>query len=90
MKTTLKMQTEGMVRNYRNLANELFSKYVSEGDLFKVDPEELALAGKLLNLIDEAFDLSINMAEQLDRIEFIEQNTNRILEILETRKEERA
>lgn len=87
MKTTLKMQTEDMFRNYKNLVNELVSKYVFEGDLFKVDPEGLALAGKLLNLMDEAFDLSINMAEQLDRIEFIERKTNRILAILETRKE---
>ena len=87
MKTTLKMQTEDMLRNYKNLINEFVSKYVSEGDLFKVDPEGLALAGKLLNLMDEAFDLSINMAEQLDRIKFIERKTNRILEILETRKE---
>ena len=87
MKTTLKMQTEDMLRNYKNLVNEFISKYVSEGDLFKVDPEGLALAGKLLNLMDEAFDLSINMAEQLDRIEFIERKTNRILAILETRKE---
>lgn len=87
MKTTLKMQTEGMLRNYKNLINEFVNKYVSEGDLFKVDPEGLALAGKLLNLMDEAFDLSINMAEQLDRIEFIERKTNRILAILETRKE---
>lgn len=87
MKTTLKMQTEDMLRNYKNLINEFVSKYVSEGDLFKVDPEGLALAGKLLNLMDEAFDLSINMAEQLDRIEFIERKTNRILAILETRKE---
>lgn len=87
MKTTLKMQTEDMLRNYKNLINEFVSKYVSEGDLLKVDPEGLALAGKLLNLMDEAFDLSINMAEQLDRIKFIERKTNRILEILETRKE---
>lgn len=87
MKTTLKKQTEDMVGKYKSLANELVSKYVSEGDLFKVDPEGLALAGKLLNLMDEAFDLSINMAEQLDRIEFIEQKTNRILAILEKRKE---
>lgn len=87
MKTTLKMQTEDMLRNYKNLINEFVSKYVSEGDLFKVDPEGLALAGKLLNLMDEAFDLSINMAEQLDRIKFIERKTNRILAILETRKE---
>lgn len=87
MKTTLKMQTEDMLRNYKNLVNEFVSKYVSEGDLFKVDPEGLALAGKLLNLMDDAFDLSINMAEQLDRIEFIERKTNRILAILETRKE---
>lgn len=87
MKTTLKMQTEDMLRNYKNLVNEFVSKCVSEGDLFKVDPEGLALAGKLLNLMDEAFDLSINMAEQLDRIEFIERKTNRILAILETRKE---
>lgn len=89
MKTTLKMQTEGMLRNYRNLTKEFLSKYVSERDLFEVDPEGLALAGKLLNLMDEAFDLSIKMAEQLDRIEFIEQKTNRILAILEE-KEERA
>ena len=89
MKTTLKMQTEDMLRKYKNLINEFVSKYVSEGDLLKVDPEGLALAGKLLNLMDEAFDLSINMAEQLDRIEFIEQKTNRILAILEE-KEERA
>lgn len=87
MKTTLKMQTEDMLRNYKNLINEFVSKYVSEGDLFKVDPEGLALAGKLLNLMDEVFDLSISMAEQLDRIKFIERKTNRILEILETRKE---
>lgn len=87
MKTTLKMQTEDMLGKYKSLANELIGKYVSEGDLFKVDPEGLALAGKLLNLMDEAFDLSINMAEQLDRIEFIERKTNRILAILETRKE---
>ena len=87
MKTTLKMQTEDMLRNYKNLFNEFVSKYVSEGDLFKVDPEGLALAGKLLNMMDEAFDLSINMAEQLDRIEFIERKTNKILAILETRKE---
>lgn len=87
MKTTLKMQTEDMLRNYKNLINEFVSKYVSEGDLFKVDPEGLALAGKLLNLMDEAFDLSTSMAEQLDRIEFIERKTNKILAILETRKE---
>lgn len=87
MKTTLKMQTEDMLGKYKSLANELIGKYVSEGDLFKVDPEGLALAGKLLNLMDEAFNLSINMAEQLDRIEFIERKTNRILAILETRKE---
>lgn len=87
MKTTLKMQTEDMLGKYKSLANELIGKYVSEGDLFKVDPEGLALAGKLLNLMDEAFDLSINMAEQLDRIEFIERKTDRILAILETRKE---
>lgn len=87
MKTTLKKQTEDMVGKYKSLANELVGKYVSEGDLFKVDPEGLVLAGKLLNLMDEAFDLSINMAEQLDRIEFIERKTNRILAILETRKE---
>lgn len=87
MKNTLKKQTEDMVGKYKSLANELVGKYVSEGDLFKVDPEGLALAGRLLNLMDEAFDLSINMAEQLDRIEFIERKTNRILAILETRKE---
>lgn len=87
MKTTLKMQTEDMLGKYKSLANELIGKYVSEGDLFMVDPEGLALAGKLLNLMDEAFDLSINMAEQLDRIEFIERKTDRILAILETRKE---
>lgn len=87
MKTTLKKQTEDMVGKYKSLANEFIGKYVSEGDLFKVDPEGLALAGKLLNLMDEAFDLSINMAEQLDRIGDIDLKISAILAILETRKE---
>lgn len=87
MKTTLKKQTEDMVGKYKSLANELVGKYVSEGNLFKVDPEGLALAGKLLNLMDEAFDLSINMAEQLDKIDDIELKVGVILAILETRKE---
>ena len=87
MKTTLKMQTEDMLRNYKTLVNEFVSKYVSDGDLFKVDPEGLALAGKLLNLMDEAFDLSISMAEQLDRIDDIDLKISAILAILEMRKE---
>ena len=87
MKNTLKKQTEDMVGKYKNLANEIIGKYMSEGDLFKVDPEGLALIGKLLNLMDEAFDLSINMAEQLDRIDDIDLKISAILAILETRKE---
>lgn len=87
MKTTLKKQTEDMVEKYKSLANEIIGKYVSEGDLFKVDPEGLAFIGKLLNLMDEAFDLSISMAEVLDKIDDIEFKIDAILAILETRKE---
>lgn len=87
MKNTLKKQTEDMVGKYKSLVNEIIGKYVSEGDLFEVDPEGLALIGRLFNLMNEAFDLSISMAEQLDKIDNIESKIDLILATLETRKE---